>query len=70
MIIFKKNINVLITKLIQNVGEHDTPIAYETNVNDIENIYMGSISFDLTFESEKGQKKLVVVSGNMIIILY
>ena len=53
----KININVLITKLIQNVGEHDTPIAYETNVNDIENIYMDSVDFELTFESEKEEKK-------------
>ena len=53
----KTNINVLITKVIQNVAEHDTPIAYETNVNDIENIYMDLESFDLTFESEKEEKK-------------
>ena len=53
----KKDINVLITKLIQNVGEHDTPIAYETNINDLENVYMDLESFDLTFESEKEEKK-------------
>ena len=48
----KKDINVVLTKLIENVGEHDTHIAYQTNINDIQNIYMNTESFELPFESK------------------
>jgi len=48
----KKDINVVLTKLIENVGEHDTHIAYQTNINDIQNIYMNTESFELPFQSK------------------
>ena len=56
----KKNINVLITKLIKNVVEDKTYVTYQTNVTDIENIFveMNSIEFEeLTFTNNEREKK-------------
>ena len=39
-----------ITKLLENVGDRNTYIAYETNVTDIQNIFT-SMDFDLSFDN-------------------
>ena len=52
----KKDIYVGITKLLENVGEHDTLIAYETNVTDISKVRTDLESFDLKFESREGEE--------------
>ena len=53
----KKNIFVSINKLIENVSEEYTFIAYETNVTDIGNIISDYFeSFKLEFENENGGK--------------
>ena len=52
----KKDIYVGITKLLENVGEHDTLIAYETNVTDISKVRTDLESFELMFESRDGEE--------------
>lgn len=52
----KKNINILITNLIEKVTEHDTCIAYETDVTDIDNVYMDLESFELPFENGENEE--------------
>ena len=53
----KKDIFVGIKKLIENVAEHDTLIAYETNITDIDNIRLDLEAFDLKFVSGEGEGK-------------
>ena len=53
----KKNINVVITKLKEKVSEQDTYIAYETNVKDIDNVYMGPKSFNLPFTNGENEER-------------
>ena len=50
----KINVYVGITKLIENVADHDTPIAYETNITNINNILMDSEAFNLYFMNDNG----------------
>ena len=46
----KTDVYIGITKLIEGVSEHDTLIAYETNVTDIDNVFMDLYDgFDLEF---------------------
>ena len=47
----KKDIFVGITKLIENVAEDDTLIAYETNITDISNVFTSIGVFDLEFSN-------------------
>ena len=47
----KTDVYVRITKLIENVAEHDTFIAYETNVTDITNVYTSLEAFELEFSN-------------------
>ena len=54
--ITKKDIYVGITKLAENIAEHDTSIAYRTNVTDISNIRTDFGSFSLKFENRDGEK--------------
>ena len=53
----KDYIYVGITKLLENVGEHDTLIAYETNVIDLSKVRTDLESFNLMFESRDEEKK-------------
>ena len=52
----KKDIYVGITKLLENVGEHDTLIAYETNITDISTVRTDLEGFELKFESSYGEE--------------
>jgi hypothetical protein len=52
----KKDIYVGITKLVENIAEHDTLIAYKTNVTDISNVRTDLESFSLKFENRDGEK--------------
>ena len=54
--ITKKDIYVGITKLAENIAEHDTPIAYRTNVTDISNVRTDFESFNLKFENRDGEQ--------------
>ena len=47
----KKDIYVGITKLVENIAEHDTSIAYKTNVTDISNVRTDLEAFSLKFEN-------------------
>ena len=51
----KKDVFVGIKKLIENVAEHDTLIAYETNITDIDNIRLELEVFDLEFINEENK---------------
>ena len=51
----KKDIYVGITKLAENIAEHDTLIAYKTNVTDISNVRTFLESFSLKFENRDGE---------------
>ena len=53
----KKDIYVGITKLVENIAEHDTLIAYKTNVTDISNVRTDLKSFSLKFENRDGEKE-------------
>ena len=53
----KKDIFVGIKKLIENVADHDTLIAYETNITDIDNIRLDLEAFDLKFVNGEGEGK-------------
>jgi hypothetical protein len=55
--ITKKDIYVGITKLVENIAEHDTLIAYKTNVTDISNVRTDLESFSLKFENRDGEKE-------------
>ena len=52
----KKDIYVGITKLIENIAEYETLIAYRTNVTDISNVTTNLESFRLKFENRDGEK--------------
>ena len=45
----KIDLYIGITKLISNIAEHDTMIAYETNITEISNVITGLSTFSLTF---------------------
>ena len=53
----KTDVYVGITRLLENVVEFDTLIAYETNVTDINNVLSALSSFDLVFKNNNGGKK-------------
>ena len=52
----KTDIYVSITKLLENIAEGESHIAYETNVTNINKISV--VVTDLTFINEKGEKKV------------
>ena len=54
----KKSINVLITKLVKNIVESHTFFAYETNVTNIDNIFVPiyDIEFELPFKNNNKDK--------------
>ena len=52
----KTDIYVGIIKLLEDVGESDTLIAYETNVTDISNVRNDLESFSLKFESKENEE--------------
>ena len=49
----QKDIYVGITKLLVNCAEHDTLIAYETNVTDISKVFTSTESFSMKFGGEE-----------------
>ena len=51
----KINVYVGITKLIENVAEHDTLIAYETNITNINNVLTDLEAFELYFMNNNGE---------------
>jgi len=51
----KKNIYVGITKLVENIAEDETYIAYKTNVTDMSNVRTEVKSFRLEFENRDGE---------------
>jgi len=53
----KKDIYIGITKLVENVAEHDTLIAYKTNVTDISTVRTDLESFCLKFENRDGEEE-------------
>ena len=52
----KKDVFVLITKLLEKVSERDTLIAYETNVTDITNVLIDLEAFKLPFTNSNTGK--------------
>ena len=52
----KKDIYIGITKLVENIADYDTLIAYKTNVTDISNVRTDLEGFSLKFENRDVEK--------------